>query len=57
MTDTVSDPALLADLAGIEADHANGLASYHAAQTANILTGGDRGLRRLLLAGPQPRRT
>jgi uncharacterized protein len=40
--DTASDPALLADLAGIEADHANGLATYHAAQTANILTGGDQ---------------
>jgi hypothetical protein len=42
ITDTASDPALLSDLAGIEADHANGLASYHAAQTANILTGGDQ---------------
>ncbi len=39
--DTASDPTLLADLAGIEADHANGLASYHAATTANILGGGD----------------
>ena len=38
--DTASDPALLSDLAGIEADHANGLATYHAAQTENILTGG-----------------
>jgi putative CocE/NonD family hydrolase len=38
--DTASDPALLSDLAGVEADHANGLASYHAAQTENILTGG-----------------
>jgi hypothetical protein len=38
--DTASDPALLSDLAGIETDHANGLASYHAGQTANILTGG-----------------
>jgi len=38
--DAASDPALLADLAGIEADHANGLASYHAAQTENILAGG-----------------
>ena len=38
--DTASDPTLLSDLAGIEADHANGLASYHAGQTANILTGG-----------------
>src|SRR6185437_15719145 len=40
--DTASDPTLLADLAGIEADHANGLATYHAGQTANILTGGDQ---------------
>jgi hypothetical protein len=38
--DAASDPTLLADLAGIEADHANGLATYHAAQTENILTGG-----------------
>ena len=38
--DAASDPALLSDLAGIEADHANGLATYHAAQTENILTGG-----------------
>jgi hypothetical protein len=41
ITDTASDSELLSNLAGIEADHANGLASYHAAQTANILTGGD----------------
>jgi putative CocE/NonD family hydrolase len=41
ITDTASDPTLLADLPGIEADHANGLASYHAATTANVLTGGD----------------
>jgi putative CocE/NonD family hydrolase len=39
--DTASDPTLLSDLAGIEADHVNGLATYHAAQTANILTGGE----------------
>jgi uncharacterized protein len=39
--DTASDPQLLTDLAGIESDHANGLASYHAATTANILGGGD----------------
>jgi uncharacterized protein len=38
--DAASDPAMLADLAGIEADHANGLAKYHAATTENILTGG-----------------
>ena len=38
--DTASDPTLLSDLASIESDHANGLASYHAAQTENILTGG-----------------
>jgi predicted acyl esterase len=41
VSDTTSDPALLADLASIEADHANGLATYHAEQTANILSGGD----------------
>ncbi len=41
ITDTASDPTLLADLAGIEGDHVNGLASYHAATTENILTGGD----------------
>ena len=40
ITDTASDPTMLSDLAGIETDHANGLASYHAAQTADILTGG-----------------
>ncbi len=41
ITDTASDPTLLSDLAGIEADHANGLATYHAATTENVLTGGD----------------
>jgi putative CocE/NonD family hydrolase len=41
ITDTASDTTLLSDLAGIEADHANGLAAYHAATTENILTGGD----------------
>jgi putative CocE/NonD family hydrolase len=40
VSDTTSDTALLSDLASIEADHANGLASYHAAITANVLTGG-----------------
>jgi uncharacterized protein len=40
ITDTASDPELLSDLAGIESDHVNGLATYHAAQTENILTGG-----------------
>jgi putative CocE/NonD family hydrolase len=39
--DAATDPALLSDLALIEADHANGLARYHAGATANILTGGD----------------
>jgi putative CocE/NonD family hydrolase len=39
--DTASDPELLADLADIEGDHVNGLASYHAATTLNILSGGD----------------
>ena len=40
ITDAASDPAMLSDLGGIEADHVNGLATYHAAQTENILTGG-----------------
>ena len=39
--DTASDSQLLADLESIEADHANGLASYDAATTLNILSGGD----------------
>ena len=47
-------PRLLSDLAGVESDHVNGLASYHATATANILGGGDEALRRLLLAGAQP---
>jgi putative CocE/NonD family hydrolase len=37
-----TDAATLADLATVESDHANGLASYHAKQTANILTGGNQ---------------
>jgi predicted acyl esterase len=41
ITDTASDTSLISDLATIEADHANGLATYHAATTENILTGGD----------------
>jgi putative CocE/NonD family hydrolase len=41
LTDAASDPAMLSELAGIESDHANGLASYHAATTANVLSGGD----------------
>ncbi|HET7310909.1 MAG TPA: CocE/NonD family hydrolase [Mycobacteriales bacterium] len=40
LQDAASDPQLLASLAGIEADHANGLANYHAATLAQILTGG-----------------
>ena len=40
VSDSASDPALLADLAAIEADHADGLATYHAGQTKNILLGG-----------------
>ncbi len=40
ITDTLSDPAMLADLASVEADHANGLATYHAGTTKNILLGG-----------------
>jgi putative CocE/NonD family hydrolase len=39
-TDTLSDPAMLADLAAVEKDHANGLATYHAATTKQILLGG-----------------
>lgn len=39
--DSASDPSLLSDLASIETDHADGLVSYHAAATANILGGGD----------------
>ena len=39
--DAASDPQLLADLAGVEIDHANGLASYHAATELNVLGGGD----------------
>jgi putative CocE/NonD family hydrolase len=41
ITDTATDPQMLAYLASIESDHANGLASYHAASTANVLGGGD----------------
>ncbi len=41
LSDATSDPALLSDLAGVESDHVNGLASYHATSTANILSGGD----------------
>ena len=41
LSDTVSDPQLLADLAAIEQDHANGFADYHAGTTVNILTGAD----------------
>jgi putative CocE/NonD family hydrolase len=39
--DTLSDPQLLADLGAIELDHANGLASYHAATELNALGNGD----------------
>src|SRR5579875_3606627 len=39
VTDSLSDPQMLADLAGIEADHANGLASYHAGFTVKTLAG------------------
>jgi hypothetical protein len=41
LSDATSDPAMLSDLAGIESDHVNGLATYHAATTENILSGGD----------------
>jgi putative CocE/NonD family hydrolase len=37
--DTASDPAMLQDLALIEADHANGVARYHAGITRKILLG------------------
>jgi putative CocE/NonD family hydrolase len=40
VADTATDPQLVSDLASIEADHANGLATYHAATTANVLSGG-----------------
>ena len=40
ITDTASDPALLADLAAIESDHASSIASYVAALTLGILGGG-----------------
>jgi putative CocE/NonD family hydrolase len=39
--DAATDPELLTDLASIETDHLNGLASYHAATTLNVLGGGD----------------
>jgi putative CocE/NonD family hydrolase len=42
LTDTLSDPKMLSDLAAIEADHAGGLASYHAAVTENVLRDGDQ---------------
>lgn len=37
-----TDAATLAALGQVLADHANGLADYHAKQTANILAGGDQ---------------
>ena len=52
--DTLSDPTLLSELAAIEADHANGLASYHAGDDREHPQRRRRGLRRVLLAGPQP---
>ncbi len=39
--DAASDPELLAALASIETDHADGLANYHAATTLDVLGGGD----------------
>jgi putative CocE/NonD family hydrolase len=39
ITDSLSDPTMLSDLASIEKDHANGLASYHAGITAKTLEG------------------
>ena len=41
LVDTASDPQLLAQLAGIQADHTSGLASYHAATEANVIAGGN----------------
>ncbi len=38
--DSLNDPKMLADLAKIEADHANGLARYHAETTKEVLLGG-----------------
>ncbi|MBV9486553.1 MAG: CocE/NonD family hydrolase [Frankiaceae bacterium] len=40
LRDTTTDAELLADLVAIEADHANGLAKYHAGITTKILAGG-----------------
>jgi putative CocE/NonD family hydrolase len=39
VADALSDHAMLADLAGIEADHLNGLAAFHAAFTMKTLSG------------------
>jgi putative CocE/NonD family hydrolase len=41
ITDTLSDPSMLSNLASVEADHGNGLINYHAAQTIAVLGGGD----------------
>lgn len=40
ISDTLSDPMMLSDLASIEANHANGLANYHAKTTEQVLAGG-----------------
>jgi putative CocE/NonD family hydrolase len=40
LSDSLSDPELIADLLGIEKDHVNGLADYHLATTEQILEGG-----------------
>jgi putative CocE/NonD family hydrolase len=40
VSDGLTDNAMLAQLASIEADHVNGLASYHAATTEQILSDG-----------------
>ncbi len=40
VADTATDPQLVSDLAQIETDHADGLASYHAATEANVLGNG-----------------
>ncbi len=54
LSDATSDPAMLSDLAGVESDHVNGLATYHADDDREHPRRRRRGLRRLLLAGAQP---
>jgi putative CocE/NonD family hydrolase len=40
ITDALSDPQFLSNLAGVEADHIRGLLGYHVATTAETATGG-----------------